>query len=189
MFKSDRCGIEIPFRNDGRPCRHKVQIRPLRDWNKRSRYRTGHQSGVQIRPLRDWNQVAEKRSTRSRWQFKSDRCGIEIIHLKFLMVYNTKFKSDRCGIEILTGHCYVHYNTLFKSDRCGIEIALISISAEFSDMVQIRPLRDWNLLDSGNYIGDEQVQIRPLRDWNFNQNLTIECSWNCSNQTVAGLKY
>ena len=80
----------------------------------------------------------------------------------------------------------------------------------FQDQVQIRPLRDWNLICSILKLWYNFVQIRPLRDWNdymgthrhepikfksdrcgIETSGQISCQYPdcCSNQTVAGLKH
>ncbi len=57
------------------------------------------------------------------------------------------------------------------------------------DIVQIRPLRDWNTLKVEKGILQTSVQIRPLRDWNEPESYDVIDLYESSNQTFEGLKY
>ena len=66
-----------------------VQIRPLRDWNRRFSITRMRDIIVQIRPLRDWNEEMQQGHYIVKFTFKSDRCGIEIEHhnRRYLLQY------------------------------------------------------------------------------------------------------
>ena len=143
---------------------------------------------VQIRPLRDWNSCRRERNTSVSFVFKSDRCGIEISPCRLLSLVFGKFKSDRCGIEI----------------------GYLQATPRLALWVQIRPLRDWNLVYRvpvfGGFTGSNQtvaglkfvidaVRLRLYQSSNqtvaglkYHSWIDVRSWYDCSNQTVAGLK-
>ena len=165
-FKSDRCGIETWMGHWQHGWTNNVQIRPLRDWNAKTKAPERKGLAVQIRPLRDWNIDAgtfKKNET--------DRSNQTVAGLKhwnpLLCCGWLRFKSDRCGIETNSQHRSQPFAQLFKSDRCGIET-----------------IRWRHRVTSLLF-----VQIRPLRDWNYSVAASGYIAFICSNQTVAGLKH
>ena len=209
-----------------------VQIRPLRDWNKLEPARRQRVRRVQIRPLRDWNEyyyiilhLNRLRSNQTvaglkrRWRvhehshkdrFKSDRCGIETPERTWRgsfhhsrsnqtvagLKHNSKRGKDhdressnqtvaglkQCSLTIQTPPLTVQIRPLRDWN------VLIAIWFECWRIVQIRPLRDWNKYRCFRKPFNTSVQIRPLRDWNaYGDDNNPRKLWS-SNQTVAGLK-
>jgi len=165
-----------------------VQIRPLRDWNwdhgwviieirTRSNQTVAglklhNYSPLKIKVGGSNQTVAGLKCCYRRSKSNTDqRSNQTVAGLKSNRSIG-KWSASPSSNQTVAGLKLLQYTTIrslcrrFKSDRCGIEMFLDCAHIHAHTPVQIRPLRDWNLVLEHRFLLQEYVQIRPLRDWN-----------------------